>query len=347
MKDSSNAGSPSTEGRHVKPTVHIRPAVPSTPSSKPGGGGHFLDDDDLSEERTKVTKIDKSKLPVPNMLNPSGFLVVLYPPTAGLGQRIEIPAGMSVVIGRSPECQFQVNDDSVSRRHAQVINEGKGIFFVKDLGSTNGTHINDRPISTARTLTNGDRLRVGTVLLKFLSGNDIEADYHKDVYKLTISDALTETYNKRYLLENLEREIEKARRNQRPLSFVMIDIDKFKLLNDTYGHLVGDLVLREVARRIASTVRKSEIFARYGGEEFSVLLPETPLSGAVDFAQRARSIVASQPFEAEGNRIPVTISLGVAEYKEPFPEIRVEDLIAMADEKLYEAKSAGRNCVRF
>ena len=100
-------------------------------------------------------------------------------------------------------------------------------------------------------------------------------------------------------------------------------------------------------RSIAGTVRKSEIFARYGGEEFSVLLPETPLAGAVDFAERARAVVASQPFEAEGNRIPVTISLGVAEYKSPFPEIRVEDLIEMADEKLYAAKSSGRNCVRY
>lgn len=350
MTDSSKPVVPPAEdGRPVKPTVHLKPAIPMTPPAGgvPEGLASFPEDEDLSEERTKVTKIDKSKLPVPNVLNPSGFLVVLYPPTAGLGQRIEIPPGMSVIIGRSTECQFQINDDSVSRRHAQVINDGNGVFLVKDLGSTNGTHVNDRPIGQARSLKNGDRLRVGTVLLKFLSGNDIEADYHKDVYRLTISDALTETYNKRYLLENMEREIEKARRSRRPLSFVMIDIDKFKLLNDTYGHLVGDLVLREVARRIAGTVRKGEIFARYGGEEFSVILPETPLAGAVEFAERARSVVASLPFEAEGNRIPVTISLGVAEYKEPFAEIRVEDLIEMADEKLYEAKSLGRNRVRY
>ncbi len=339
---------PPADGRPAKPTVHIKPAVRMTPLPGSVAGLPMLpEEDDLSEERTKVTKLDKSKLPISDMTNPSGYLVILYPPTAGLGQRIEIPPGMSVIIGRSAECQFQINDDSVSRRHAQVVNEGNGTFLVKDLGSTNGTHVNDRPIGQARTLKNGDRLRVGTVLLKFLSGNDIEADYHNDVYRLTISDALTETYNKRYLMENLEREIEKARRSQRVLSFVMLDIDKFKLLNDTYGHLVGDLVLREVARRIATTVRKGEVFARYGGEEFSVILPETPLAGAVEFAERARAVVAASPFEAEGNRIPVTISLGVAEFGFPFPEIKVEKLIEMADEKLYEAKAAGRNCVRF
>jgi len=328
-----------------RPTMHLGPLLKLTPLPVPVA--ELPDDDDLSEERTKVTKIKGTAMLTPAVTNPDGFLLILYPPSAGLGQRIAIPVNTSVVIGRHPDCNFQINDDSVSRRHAEVANDGNGNFTVKDLGSTNGTHVNDAPIRRLRSLANGDRLRIGTVLLKFLTGNDIEAAYHDDVYKLTISDALTETYNKRYLLDFLDREIEKARRAQRSMCFVMIDIDKFKMLNDTYGHLVGDLVLREVARRIASTVRKGEVFARYGGEEFAVVLPETPIGGAIEFAERARSTVCASPFEAEGNRMPVTISLGVMEYTTPFPDLKPEDLISRADAKLYEAKDAGRNCVKF
>ncbi len=328
--------------RGPKPTIHILPP----PTGLSPVVSQELQDEDLSEERTKVTKLKKDAITDSSITNPEGFLLILYPPSAGLGQRISIPVNTSVSIGRHPDCSFQINDDSVSRRHAEVYNDGNGNFTVKDLGSTNGTHVNDSPIRRQRALANGDRLRIGTVLLKFLTGNDIENSYHDDVYKLTISDALTETYNKRYLLDFLDREIEKVKRTGRPMSFVMIDIDRFKVLNDTYGHLVGDLVLREVARRIAGTVRKGEVFARYGGEEFSVVLPETDLEGAMEFAERARQQVAASPFEAEGNRIPVTISLGVTELVPPYDDIRPEGLIARADTKLYEAKNAGRNCVR-
>ncbi len=332
---------PPTE-KPPRPTMHLGPVLKLTPMPVPV----LPDEDDLSEERTKVTKLKGMAITTPEVTNPEGFLLILYPPSAGLGQRVSVPVNASIVIGRHPDCNFSINDDSVSRRHAEVTNDGNGNFTIKDLGSTNGTHVNDTPIRRLRSLANGDRLRIGTVLLKFLTGNDIEAAYHDDVYKLTISDALTECYNKRYLLDCLDREIEKARRAQRTLCFVMIDIDKFKNLNDTYGHLVGDLVLREVARRIASTVRKGEVFARYGGEEFAVVLPEATLAGALEFAERARATVCASPFEAEGNRMPVTISLGVTEYGAPFAELRPEDLISRADAKLYEAKNAGRNCVR-
>ncbi len=346
MSEPRDSAPPSTApAKPPRPTVHLGPLLKLTPLPVPIS--ELPGDDDLSEERTKVTKIKGANLKAPEVTNPDGFLLILYPPSAGLGQRIAIPVNTSVVIGRHPDCNFQINDDSVSRRHAEVANDGNGNFTVKDLGSTNGTHVNDAPIRRLRSLGNGDRLRIGTVLLKFLTGNDIEAAYHDDVYKLTISDALTETYNKRYLLDFLDREIEKARRAQRTMCFVMIDIDKFKSLNDTYGHLVGDLVLREVARRIASTVRKGEVFARYGGEEFAVVLPETPMTGAIEFAERARAVVCASPFEAEGNRMPVTISLGVMEYSTPFPDLKPEDLIARADAKLYEAKDAGRNCVKY
>ncbi|MBU1238803.1 diguanylate cyclase [Myxococcota bacterium] len=298
--------------------------------------------EDLEDEfQTKVTKI--KNMPAPVNHGKEGFLVIMYPPEAGLGKRISIKESSSLVIGRHPDVPLHLNVDSVSRRHAQIDNID-GTFTIRDLGSTNGTYINDKPIRRQPLLQNGDIIRIGTVLLKFLTGADIEANYHDDVYRLTIIDALTEAYNKRYLLDFMEREIERSKRGNEPLSLVMIDIDHFKKFNDTYGHLIGDLVLREVARRIQSTVRKNEIFARYGGEEFSVLLPVTDAKGAVEFAERARRVVCDTPLEAEGNQVTVTISLGVFSFCPP-GSMSSDELIKLADANLYRAKQAGRNQV--
>jgi diguanylate cyclase (GGDEF)-like protein len=296
------------------------------------------DDDDNKTQVTCVQATEKVE-----KKSKDGYLVIMYPSTIGLGRRVIIPQFSDIFVGRHPDCALQINDDSVSRKHAQIINMDAS-FIIKDLGSTNGTYVNDIPVRGNFELVNGDRIRIGGVLLKFLSGNDYEATYHDAVYKLTIIDALTEAYNKRYLLDFLEREIERSKRNVTPLSLVMIDIDFFKKLNDNYGHLLGDLVLREVSQRIKSTVRKNEIFARYGGEEFTLLLPETNIEGAIGFAERARVLVGGKDFEAESNFIKVTISLGVHCF-EPPGDITAEQIIGLADNKLYEAKRSGRNKV--
>ncbi len=159
---------------------------------------------------------------------------------------------------------------------------------------------------------------------------------------MTIIDGLTGAYNKRYFAENLEKEIPRCTRHQRPLSLLMFDIDHFKRINDDHGHLTGDFVLREMARRVRTRVRKEEVFARYGGEEFVITLPEATADQATKVAEDVRKLVASDPFEFEGEKIAVTISVGVATTMEETP---VDTFIKIADDNLYKAKRGGRNRV--
>ncbi|MDA3864548.1 MAG: GGDEF domain-containing protein [Deltaproteobacteria bacterium] len=293
------------------------------------------------EVQTKVTKLEQPQKKVKR----NGVLIIMYPPEAGLGRTKEIPESSKIIIGRQPGVEVQLINDSVSRQHAQIIsNNGK--YMIRDMGSTNGTYVNDTMIRGRRFIKNQDMIRVGTVLLKFLHGDQYETIYHDEVYRLTIIDALTDAYNKRYLIDYLDREIERTKRSDYPLSLVMIDIDHFKEFNDNYGHLIGDLVLKEVARRIKSTVRKNEIFARYGGEEFTVALPDTGLKGAMEFAERARKAVGDNKMNTEGSMVTVTISLGVYTFDPNHENINSpEELIQKADTNLYKAKNAGRNCV--
>ncbi len=164
-----------------------------------------------------------------------------------------------------------------------------------------------------------------------------------------LTDALTGWSNRRYLEARLHEEIARCRRERAPLACLMIDVDHFKAVNDRYGHLVGDDVLRGVARRIGNEVRGSDVAARYGGEEFVILLPATEAQAGGVLAERIRAVVADRPFELGGGREPlrVTVSIGVA-HLDPEAAGAADAgarLIASADAALYEAKAAGRNRV--
>ena len=216
-------------------------------------------------------------------------------------------------------------------------------MVVLDENSTNGTYINDDPIPTDTevTLTNGDRVKVGPTIFKYLAGNDVETQYHEEIYKMTIIDGLTGAFLKRYLLESMEREITRARRYSRALSFVIFDIDHFKKINDFHGHLAGDYVLKELARIVQTRIRRDEVFARYGGEEFSILLPETNLEGAYALAEGLREKIATSKFVFQNETIEVTISGGVSTLHD---NVKTSlEIIQEADEKLYQAKRTGRN----
>jgi diguanylate cyclase (GGDEF)-like protein len=218
-----------------------------------------------------------------------------------------------------------------------------GRRLVTDLQSTNGTYVNDQPI-LSEFLNNGDQVKVGDSIFKYLVGSDVETAYHEEIYRMTIIDGLTGVFNKRYFIEALEKEMSRAQRYGRPLSILMFDIDHFKRVNDNYGHLAGDYVLQALARLISTRARREEIFARYGGEEFVILLPETQNEGAMELAEQLRKRVASYTFVFEGEEIPITVSIGVATTRgEGIPE---SEFIKRADEKLYQAKAEGRNCVR-
>lgn len=269
-------------------------------------------------------------------------LVVIYTkePTL-LGKRFVLDHSPTRV-GRGGDNQIVLDGDSVSRRHAQFKQKGDAWVVVDD-GSTNGTYCNDDQITREVVLKNGDRVKVGPTIFKYFSGADVEAQYHEEIYRMTIIDGLTQIYNKRYLYEALERELIRGRRHERELCILMFDIDHFKRINDVHGHLAGDYVLKEVARVVQGRIRRDEVFARYGGEEFAIILPETPLSGAVALAETLRQKVADYSFVFQADSIKVTISLGAALMEEG--DRTAENIIKRADEKLYQAKRTGRNRV--
>ena len=289
----------------------------------------------MAKTRTVVTVISKiSERPV----NRNAALVVIY--GLDLGRKFDLTKE-NTVIGRSSKADIQVDQESISRNHAKLV-AGSNVT-IRDLGSTNGTYVNDDQISGEYSLRNGDMVKIGRTIFKFIAGGNIEAAYHDEIYRLTTVDGLTQIFNRRYFEETLDREISRSIRYSREMSLVMIDIDHFKQINDTFGHLAGDHVLKHMASVIKTKIRREDIFARYGGEEFGLLLPEVDGKGAAQMADKTRKLVEKQKFEFDKEVIPVTISLGVATLKAGQRD--GADLVRAADAKLYEAKSEGRNRV--
>ena len=268
-------------------------------------------------------------------------VVHIYPTGPGMGARYTL-SDTPMVLGRGNDCDIRIQDHSVSRRHARI-QPGADGYYAVDLQSTNGTFVNDVPASICK-LKDGDYLRVGNCIYRFLAGGNVEAEYHEEIYRLTIIDGLTDIHNKRYLLEFLDRELARSARYQRPLALMMFDLDRFKNINDELGHLGGDFTLREISACVKGSIRKEELFARYGGEEFIVVLPETPDEGALIVAERLRALVEKHHFLYEGKSFPVTISVGVATTNGD-ETLTPNELIRQADEKLYQAKNLGRNKV--
>ena len=266
-------------------------------------------------------------------------LVVIYGDE--LGKKYNLNAS-SLLVGRSSKCDIQIDQESTSRNHSKIVNTGKSIL-IRDLGSTNGTYVNDEPIEE-HVLRDGDFIKIGRTIFKFLTGGNIENAYHEEIYRLTTIDGLTQISNKRFFMETLEREIARGQRYQRPLSLVMFDLDHFKAINDTYGHLAGDYVLKHLASAVKGRIRREDVFARYGGEEFAIVIPEIAISTAVTFAEKIRQLVELHEFRFEKTPIAVTISVGVAGTERQ--QVDPEALIKQADDNLYAAKAAGRNQVR-
>ncbi|QRK05844.1 GGDEF domain-containing protein [Archangium violaceum] len=290
----------------------------------------------MAQNETVVTVISKiSERPV----NQDAALVVIY--GLDLGRKHDL-SKEEILIGRSSKAEIQVDQESISRNHACITNTRRGVF-IKDLESTNGTFVNDEPVQGEKELRNGDLVKIGRTIFKFIAGGNIEAAYHDEIYRLTTMDGLTQIYNRRYFEEALEREVSRSRRYERSLALVMFDVDHFKLVNDRYGHLAGDYVLKQLASTLRTKIRREDVFARYGGEEFGMLLPEIDLAGAVKLSDKVRKLVETQHFEFDKNVIPVSISLGVAVLAADHRDSA--DLKRAADGKLYEAKAAGRNRV--
>lgn len=260
---------------------------------------------------------------------------------ARLGSRIVLSQG-PVVIGRSLEADFQISDSSISREHCRVFEQGRR-YWVLDLQSTNGTFVNEERIDKA-PLRDGDLVRISQTVLKFVDETNIEAGYHSELYESTIRDALTGLYNRRHAMAVLETETAKAQRDGGAgLALVILDIDFFKAINDEFGHLAGDGVLKRITDIAGQRVRASDTFARIGGEEFALILPDTSHEEAHALAGAIRQSVESATITVGSEEHPVTISAGVATWTKEMKD--KSELLRLADRRLYEAKCSGRNQV--
>ncbi len=288
--------------------------------------------------KTRVTGLESLKIPRAG----ADCLVVIYAPVQSeLGRRHVLDRPVTT-IGRGRDNDIVLPSDCVSRRHVRLEHRPDGLFLI-DLSSTNGTYVNDDMRANGEyRLNRGDQLKVGDTIFKFLSGSDVESQYHEIVFRMTVTDGLTNLSNRKQLDSLLADEIPRALRHGRNLSLLMLDIDHFKSINDTYGHLTGDSVLRGLASILQKRLRPNDKLGRYGGEEFCAILPETNIESAARIAEELRALVAAHTFAADGKELRVTISIGAAELG---GATHMDALYKRADDKLYEAKRTGRNRV--
>lgn len=257
----------------------------------------------------------------------------------------------SIRIGRDRTNTIPVDDRKVSKHHCEisVIKTGElEQIIVKDLDSTNGTYINGESIGQW-ILQTGDKVSIGATVFRVNFNDEIEEEYHSRLFNFAATDALTGLYNRRYALNQLEKQRKIVKRNKRVFSIALIDVDDFKRINDTYGHQAGDEYLKQVAFLINHTLREQDIAGRVGGEEFLVVLPETDLEGAYQLANRIRERIHDAELVYEEHIIKATVSVGICQYKperiEPGTVNNADYLFRLADNALYKAKTTGKNKV--
>jgi two-component system, cell cycle response regulator len=294
-------------------------------------------DEQFEDEKTVIG--DRMLLAVEGTNEKQAYLRVLTGPTPG--QLFRVADGGA--LGRGTNVTFHIPDSQISRRHAHLFVDGDE-FTVKDLDSTNGTYVNGERVVTRR-LADGDTIRLGhTTALKLTLLSEIDGELQKQMFESALRDGLTKAYNKRFFETRLDEEVAYALRQDARLALLMFDLDHFKHVNDTYGHLAGDFVLAEIGTLVTATSRREDIFARIGGEEFAVIARGLTRAQALEFAERLRRAIHEHSFVHEGTVLPVTASLGVACVPDT-PVNSATALSAAADAALYRAKTSGRNRV--
>lgn len=286
------------------------------------------------KDQTVITQVQKMETGGEK----SAYILFLSGPLVGKLQQLNEG---KTVLGRAEDVGVLINDNRISRHHI-AITLSQGEATLEDLGSTNGTFVNGRRVQTY-VLKDGDKVQISSsTIFKFAHQDNLENIFHKELYKMAVLDAVTGIFNKRYFLDRLKEEFSHAKRNKNALSLLMMDVDHFKKINDTHGHMAGDFCLAHLAQTVKKMVRTEDILARYGGEEFAAILRGTDEKGAYQMAERIRKAVEKSSATFESLTIPITVSIGIAslgqeEYAGP------EVFIETADQYLYQSKQSGRN----
>jgi two-component system cell cycle response regulator len=302
-------------------------------------------EDEEASTRTTDAAIAVAVSSSPGLRGTRAVLTVVSGPT--LGRMFSVAeGGAETVIGRGKEAQVRLDDAGASRAHARLIQVPDGGYVIEDLGSTNGTFVDGERIERAE-LASGHRIHIGPNVIVSFAIVAAQAEHvAQQLYESSVRDPLTRAYNRRYLVERLGSEFAYSRRHRSHLSLIILDLDHFKRINDTHGHLAGDEVLRGVAALVQRLVRAEDVFARFGGEEFVLLVRGIEHVNVGRFAERVRSSVERLDMAYEAATLRVTVSLGFASASELTGDhLDAESLLRLADERLYEAKTAGRNRV--
>ena len=298
-----------------------------------------MGNDDFSDERTMVGDPTAIAAQISTAAaRENAYVIVIAGPN--VGEMYRLPPGEATV-GRGSEATILLPDNEISRLHAKIINRGETVI-VADNNSTNGTFVNGHQVRF-HALQDGDKIQIGTTtILKFSYHDALEEKFQRQMLESALRDGQTGAFNKKYFNERLTGEVAFSKRHGTPVALMLFDIDHFKPVNDTHGHLAGDSVLATFAERVSTMIRREDVFARYGGEEFAVLSRGLDMAAARAFAERIRQLIAEYEFSFDETIIPITISVGVA----ATPQVPVEhphDLISAADQALYAAKRNGRN----
>lgn len=271
------------------------------------------------------------------------------------GELMAVPIPLErdeVTIGRALEADVRLNDARASRLHARIsthrdVTNGSDSYRITDLGSTNGTTVNGEIIDEM-VLNDGDKIVIGDHLFRFDMLDEIDREFQQQIHRLIAHDELTGLLTSKSFFSELRREAARAELESRPFCVLMMDLDHFKEVNDTYGHLVGSKTLEETGRIIKDALRAGDVASRFGGEEFAAFLLDANYAQGLVAAERVRAAMAAHRFSANRMASPeteathqVTISIGVA----AFPDDATDPihLVELADSALYRAKRSGRN----
>lgn len=271
------------------------------------------------------------------------------------GELMAVPIPLerdAVTIGRAIEADVRLNDSRASRLHARITSEldpktNATIYRITDLGSTNGTLVNGELITDA-SLNDGDKIIIGDQLFRFDLLDEIDREFQQQIHRLIAHDELTGLLTSKSFFSELRREAARAEAESRPFCVLMMDLDHFKEVNDTYGHLVGSKTLEETGRVIKEALRAGDVASRFGGEEFAAFLLDANYAQGLIAAERVRVAVAEELFPVTRMDSPgsqsahrITISIGLAAY--PDDATDPIHLVELADSALYRAKRSGRN----
>jgi diguanylate cyclase (GGDEF)-like protein len=265
-------------------------------------------------------------------------LIVLSGGSTGALHVLDAPI---TIIGRSRDADIVVEDSCASKRHARIFDQG-GTYVIEDLGSRNGLFVNGKR-TTRAPLQSCDRVQLGAAtVFKFASLSDTEVAFHRRLHDSAVKDPVTGVYNVRFFQDALAGELAYAARQKMPTSVLLLDIDRFKAINDTHGHPAGDAALKAVARLVARDLRREDVLCRYGGDEFAVMLRNTNADVACAVADRIRRRIAGSEVPGTNGELRLTVSIGIA--TSHGDGVGPAEVIAMADTFLYDAKRAGRDC---